>query len=42
MLLFDSIYMKFGMEVEFVGINDFPKFGLTGLLVVQWELIQKI
>ena len=27
MLDFDSIYMKFGMEVEFVELNDFPKFG---------------
>ena len=27
MLGFDPIYMKFGMEVEFDELNDFPKFG---------------
>ena len=26
MLDFDPIYMKFGMEVEFVELNNFPKF----------------
>ena len=32
MLDFYPIYMKFGMEVEFVELNDFPKFGSDQLI----------
>ena len=32
MLDFDSIHMKFSMEVEFDELNDFPKFGYNQLI----------
>ena len=33
MLDFYPIYMKFGMEVEFDELNDFPKFGCDQLII---------
>ena len=32
MLGFNSIYMKFGMEVDFDELNYFPKFGYNQLI----------
>ena len=32
MLDFDSIHIKFSMEIEFDELNDFPKFGYNQLI----------